>query len=112
MLPLLPIMLLSINSNSGGFLSGILNFFNSFFPAQPDPPQLVSTSGSVFDLPNSNIVEVPPNLPSMETPVNQFTNIFNPSISNFLQSSIFGNSGFNLPYIPNIPSVQSGFNFP
>jgi hypothetical protein len=103
MLPLLILLSVSANSGSGGFLSGFLNFFNSFFPAQPDPPQLVSTSGSVFDLPNSNIVEVPPNLPSIEMPTNQFTNIFNPSINNFLQNSIFGNSGFNLPNIPQIP---------
>lgn len=101
-------MVVSVNSNSGGFLSGFFNFFNSFFPATPTdpPPQLVSTSGSVFDLPNSNIVEVPPNLPSMEFPQNQFTNIFNPSLNNFFQNSIFGNSGFNLPNIPNIPQVQ------
>ncbi len=102
MLPLLILLSVSANGGSGGFLSGFLSFFNSFFPAQPDPP-LVSTSGSVFDLPNSNIVEVPPNLPSMESPLNQFTNIFNPSINNFLQNSIFGNSGFNLPNIPQIP---------
>ena len=102
MLPLLILLSVSANGGSGGFLSGFLSFFNSFFPAQPDPP-LVSTSGSVFDLPNSNIVEVPPNLPSIEMPTNQFTNIFNPSINNFLQNSIFGNSGFNLPNIPQIP---------
>ena len=98
MLPLL--ILVSVSTNSGGFFSGFLNFFNSFFP---DPPTLASTSGSVFDLPNSNIVEVPPNLPTIEVPVNQFTNTFNPSINNFLQGSIFGNSGFNLPNIPPVP---------
>lgn len=107
---MLPLMLMAVlvNGNSGGFLSGIFNFFNSFFPNVPSdpPPQLVSTSGSVFDLPNSNIVEVPPNLPSMEFPVNQYANLFNPSINNFLQGSIFGNSGFNLPNIPSIPQVQ------
>lgn len=107
MLPLL-ILAVSVNSNSGGFLSGFLNFFNSFFPSTPadPPPQLASISGSIFDIPNSNIVELPPNLPSIETPSNQFINLFNPSINNFFQNSIFGNSGFNLPSIPQIPQVQ------
>ncbi len=107
MLPLLLAVVIS-NSNNGGYLSGLLGFFNSFFPnvdPPADPPQLVSTSGSVFDLPNSNIVEVPPTLPSMEMPINPFNNGFNPSI-NLFQNSILGSTPFNMPTIPNLPAIN------
>ncbi|MEM3264555.1 MAG: hypothetical protein QXH07_01200 [Thermoplasmata archaeon] len=112
---MLPLLLVTVLSSSSGnvfsflnsFFSGISNFFTSFFtPAQDPPAQLVSTSGSVFDLPNSNIVEAPPNLPSLEIPINPTFTLFNPSISNFLQTSLFGNNAYNEPTMPSIPYIN------
>jgi hypothetical protein len=115
---MLPLLLMMVASSSGnGFLSGLFNFFNQFFVA-PDPPQLVSVSGNAFDLPNSNIVEVPPTLPSLEMPINPFSNSFipqsnlnliennlfpNPTNFNLIENNLFSNTAVNqgIPPIPN-----------
>ena len=74
-----------------GFFGNIGSVFNGFFGINtdppPDPPQLVGAYGNIVDLPNSNIVELPPTLPSLQNPVAvsntqaPFSNIF----------SMFGN---------------------
>ncbi len=97
--------MVSVSNGSGnGFLSGIFNFFNQFF-APPDPPTLVSATGNAFDLPNSQIVEISPTLPSLETPSNPAYNSFIPQSNfNLFQNSILGSLPFNEPNIPNIPN--------
>lgn len=80
------IFLLGLN----GFFGNIGSVFNGFFGINtdpPDPPQLVGAYGNIVDLPNSNIVELPPTLPSLQNPIAvsnteaPFSNIF----------SMFGN---------------------
>jgi hypothetical protein len=108
---MLPLLLLAVSVNSGsgnGFLSGIFNFFNQFF-APSDPPQLVSVSGNAFDLPNSNVVEITPNLPSQEMPINPFANVGIPQSNfNLFQNSLITSTPFNTPSIPNIPVITTG----
>ena len=111
---MLPLLLLAVSVNSGsgnGIFSGIFNFFNQFF-APPDPPpapQLVSVSGNAFDLPNSNVVEITPNLPSQEMPINPFVNGGIPSANfNLFQNSLLTSTPFNSPSIPNIPIITTG----
>ena len=74
-----------------GFFGNVGSVFNGFFGINtdppPDPPQLVGAYGNIVDLPNSNIVELPPTLPSLQNPIAvsntqaPFSNIF----------SMFGN---------------------
>ena len=80
------IFLLGLN----GFFGNIGSVFNGFFGINtdpPDPPQLVGAYGNIVDLPNSNIVELPPTLPSLQNPI-AVSNTEAP-FSNI--SSMFGN---------------------
>ena len=56
-----------------GFFGNIGSVFNGLFGINtdppPDPPQLVGAYGNIVDLPNSNIVELPPTLPSLQNPI-------------------------------------------
>jgi len=80
-----------------GLLNGFGNFLNGLFGAgtgvASDPPHLVGAYGNVYDLPNSNVVELPPELPTMQNPIavsvptNPFSNFFN------YVGSLFGSSG-------------------
>jgi len=92
---MIPILLfLGIN----GLLNGFGNFLNGLFGAgtgmmASDPPHLVGAYGNIYDLPNSNVVELPPTLPTMQNPIvvsvptNPFNNFFN------YIGSLFGSSG-------------------
>ena len=111
---MLPLLLLAVSVNSGsgnGIFSGIFSFFNQFFAPSdpPDPPQLISVSGNAFDLPNSNVVEIAPNLPSEEMPINPFSNIAIPQSNfNLFQNSLITSTPFNTPTsIPNIPVITT-----
>jgi hypothetical protein len=81
-----------------GLFNGIGNFFNGIFGistvAPTDPPTLVGAYGNIYDLPNSNVVELPPTLPTMQNPIavsvptNPFSNFFNSIGSLFGSNSI------------------------
>ena len=109
---MLPLLLLAVSVNSGnGIFSGIFNFFNNIFAPDPppDPPPLISVSGNAFDLPNSNLVEITPNLPSQEMPINTFANVAIPQSNfNLFQNSLIASTPFNTPSIPNIPIITTG----
>jgi hypothetical protein len=78
-----------------GLLNGFGNFLNGLFGAGTgtSDPTLVGAYGNLYDLPNSNIVELPPELPTTQNPIavsvptNPFSNFFN------YIGSLFGSSG-------------------
>jgi len=102
---MIPILLfLGIN----GLFNGIGNFFNGLFGIgtgmmTSDPPHLVGAYGNIYDLPNSNVVELPPELPTMQNPIavsvptNPFSNFFN------YIGSLFGSSGTVTSFVPSSP---------
>ena len=84
-----------------GLFNGIGNFFNGMFgisTVAPADPTLVGAYGNIYDLPNSNVVELPPTLPTMQNPIavsvptNPFSNFFNSIGSLFGSNSISGAS--------------------
>ena len=81
-----------------GFFGGISNVFNGIFGINTDPPpapHLVGAYGNIVDLPNSNVVELPPTLPSLQNPIavsntqNPFSNLFS------MFGNLFGQSTTN-----------------
>ena len=89
-----------------GLLNGFGNFLNSLFGAGTgiaSDPHLVGAYGNIYDLPNSNVVELPPTLPTIQNPIavsvptNPFSNFFN------YISSLFGSSGIGTSSIPSSP---------
>ena len=103
-----------------GFFGNIGNVFNGLFgintdppPDPPSAPQLVGAYGNIVDLPNSNIVELPPTLPSLQNPIavsntqNPFSNIFN-MFGNIFGSSNIGTAQSGNPLAINPSQAQSG----
>jgi len=94
-----------------GLLNGFGNFLNGLFgagtgTAVASDPHLVGAYGNIYDLPNSNVVELPPTLPTMQNPIavsvptNPFNNFFN------YIGSLFGSSGTGTVIYPtaSVPS--------
>lgn len=97
----------------GNLFGGIGSFANGLFGVNTDPPADPPTLGAVygtaFDLPNSNVVELPPNLPTTinpisasqsSNPLNNFFNFLNggsqtSSVSGGIFGSIFGSNFIN-----------------
>ena len=87
-----------------GLLNGFGNFLNGLFGAgtgtgiMASDPTLVGAYGNIYDLPNSNVVELPPTLPTMQNPIavsvptNPFSNFFNSIGSLFGSNNVGGTS--------------------
>jgi len=98
-----------------GLFNGFGNFLNGMFGVStadpPDPPHLVGAYGNIYDLPNSNVVELPPTLPTMQNPIavsvptNPFSNFFN-SIGSLFGSNNVGGTSLGSSAFPTVINNQ------
>jgi hypothetical protein len=112
------IFFMGFGSFFNGMGSGISNIFNGMLGIKTDPPDppptLVGTYGNLVDLPNSNIAELPPTLPTLQNPIavsntqNPFSNVFN-MFGNIFGSSNIGTAQSGNPFGPAINPAPSPY---